>query len=181
LSPLSTSLSLSRCPNDTPPGPAPSGQYGAPSTGGAGGVAGDPSTRESSAGGAGGRLPPVGAGAGGAPGGEAPLCALPAAPGPDRALDDFRTRHATALTALGFGSPAAWLLYRKTFGAKTTLVALPPVCDAWTHARPERVRGAMGAGFVSVPGDGLGNGFKNPCAAEPPRVAGIGQDAPALP
>ncbi|HEU4533144.1 MAG TPA: hypothetical protein VFS00_03465 [Polyangiaceae bacterium] len=178
---LLLAASLARCPSeDRPdPRPLPAGQGGAPSAGG-GGDAGRPSAGAGGApGGFGGA--PAPAGAGGAPGGDTPLCTLPPAPGPDRALDDVRARHAAALAALGFGAQAAWLLYRETFGSKTTLVAVPPVGSAWTRARLEQVRTKMGTGFVSAPGDGVGNGFKNPCAPAPPRVAGLGQDAPALP
>ncbi len=184
--PLSAALvlttALARCP-DAPrpdPRPLPAGSGGAPSAGGNGGGRGGHSAGGAGGapGGFGGAFDP-GAG-GGAPGGTVPLCVLPPAPGADRALADFKARHAAALAALGFGSPLGWLLYREPFGARTTLVALPPLGDDGNRQRLEQLRFRMGAGFVSVPGE-AGNGFKNPCAPAPPRVAGIGQDAPALP
>jgi hypothetical protein len=180
VAPLLLAAALARCPDVPQPGPhpPPAGRGGAPSAGGSGGGPGRAGAG-GAPGGFGGAFNP-GSG-GGVPGGDVPLCVLPPAPGADRALADFKARHAAALAALGFGSQAAWLLYREPFGARTTLVAVPPVGGGGDRQRLEQLRFRMGAGFVSVPGDGAGNGFRNPCAAEPPRVAGIGQDAPALP
>lgn len=122
-------------------------------------------------------------GGGGAPGGDQPLCTLAPSPDPDPALADFKVRHAKALAELGYGGQAAWLLYREPFGSQTTLVAVPPEGPGWTQAKLEQVRFKIGGGFVSVPSPECATcGLKNPCTPTgQPRVAGIAQDAPALP
>lgn len=116
---------------------------------------------------------------------------LPPPWGPDAALADFAAKHRAALFELGasYGPASAWVLRREPdFNAPpgparpgTVLVALAPKVPALSPAQLEVVRSKMGSGHVSVPGDGIGNGFRTPCPSGPPRVPGLGLDVGALP